>query len=209
MFMQLARVLVVSIVAVQMSVIQAQASLILNFQFSGNQTSGSIVFNDGVADSNPDPKSGLYHNAIVNYVINIDGTPSTGGGTAVFETLHGASGDIVVGVESGIVGGCGFSTDCIAFILGAPFLGQGPTDFDLTFDYPAGSFLSDALPVAVPPTGQGILRSDVEQFFLGVNASTRVTPVPEPSPLVQLLFGLAVITLLRHVFISRHKAKRL
>jgi hypothetical protein len=197
MFVRLLRIAVILISAVLMNR-QARGASIFSFQFSGNQTVGNILFDDSVDDANPDPQRGLYHNAIAGYVININGTPESGTGIPVFKTLQGTSGDIVVGVESNVVGGCGPSTDCIAFFLGTPFLGQSPSDFDLTFYYPANSFASDRLPVIVPSTGSGILRSDLAQFFLGNAASTSVVPIPEGSPLVQEGFGIVVLVLFRH-----------
>ncbi|QKQ73372.1 PEP-CTERM sorting domain-containing protein [Nostoc sp. TCL240-02] len=174
----------------------AQAAL-FSFNFSGRGTTGSILFDDSIPDSNPDPLKGLYRDAIRDYNIKIDGTPQTETGIPTSEVIQGSSGDVVVGLESDGVGACGLTINCVAFILGSRFLEQSPSDFDLSFYYPAGSLPSDGPPIVVPTTGQGILRSDLRQFFLGASASTSVVPVtsvPEPMTILGSLtaFGFGM-----------------
>jgi hypothetical protein len=165
---------------------------ILNFQFNGNSITGSILVDNSISDSNSDPQKGLYHEAIVSYQIEINGAHNNLD-QPVFTTLQGSSGDVVIGIEADGVGACSLSTDCLAFILGQTFLDEGPIDYDLTFYYPAGSLSSDALPGAVPSSGPGILRSDVQQFFLGFACSASIAPIPEPTSIQQVVLGLAVV----------------
>lgn len=172
---------------------------IFSFNFSGRGTTGNILFDDSIPDSNPDPLKGLYQDAIIEYNIKIDGTPQTETAIPTFEVLQGSSGDVVVGLEANGIGACGTTINCVAFILSSRFLEQSPSDFDLSFYYPAGSLSSDAPPIVVPAAGQGILRSDLRQFFLGASASTSVvpvTPVPEPLTILgsatALCFGLTL-----------------
>lgn len=83
-----------------------------------------------------------------------------------------------------------------SFDLSSHFSGLGRYGFDLTFFYPINSFPSDGLPTAVPATGGGILSSDDVQFGFGRAASTKVSPVPEALPLVQLGLGLVLFALI-------------
>jgi hypothetical protein len=181
------------------------ASSILDFQFSGNSVSGSVLIDDSVADSNSDPQKGLYHNAIAGYFIAVNGARNEFG-QQVFTTLQGSSGDVVVGLEADGIGACGLTVDCLGFVLGAKFLEEGPTDYGLGFDYPAHSFPSDAIPNDVPSSGEGILGSVVQQFFLGSAASTSVSAIPEPPGVVQMALGFLVVFIRR--LATRQSAKR-
>ena len=195
MVAQAVRILAILGFGVQMG-IQAQAESLFNFEFSGNQTFGNIVFDQSVPDANPDPQKGLYPDAIVSYVIHVNGTRATETYVPTYLTLQGTFGDVVVGINAEGIGACG-PEDCFSFDLNAHFLKLGPEDFDLTFYYPINSLPSDGLPTAVPATGPGILRGEV-QFFLGLAASTKVSPVPEALPLLQLGLGLAIFALIGH-----------
>jgi hypothetical protein len=193
---RLAQTIVLFFCAVPMTM-ELDAS-ILTFQFSGNSIFGTILIDNSAPDSNPDPQKGLYHNAIVGYATTIDGAQNNFG-QQVFTMLQGSSGDVVIGLEADGVGACGLSVDCLAFILGRTFLQEGPADYDLTFYYPPHSFLSDAIPGTVPSSGAGILRSDIQQFFLGSTASTSIVIIPEPKSIIQLVLGLAVASISRAV----------
>jgi hypothetical protein len=176
---------------------------LLQFSFNGRQTTGEIVFNDSIFDSNPDASKGQYLGAIVRFDVIINGTPQTETGLPVFDAIHGSSGSIIVGLSGSGIGSCGLGVDCLAFLLGSNvFPPTDPSNFDLTFTYPAGSLLSDAIPSAVPPAGQAILRTNVRQFFLGTNAPASVSPVPflvsEPSTSSLLVISPVLLTLLNY-----------
>ncbi len=186
--------------------VPAQAAL-FSFNFSGRGTTGSIIFDDSISDTNPDPLKGQYLGAIVEYTVNINGTHQTETNTPTYEVLQGSSGSVIVGLEADGIGACGLTVNCVAFLLGSNvFPASNPSNFDLSFYYPAGSLLSDTLPVVVPATGGAILRSDERQFFLGSDASATVvpvtsTPVPESSTIGGLFFlGLGFLFRKRVVF---------
>jgi hypothetical protein len=168
----------------------AEAAL-FSFDFDGRGTTGHILFDDSIIDTNPDPLKGQYLVVIVRSDININGTPQTETGIPTFEIIQGSSGSVIVGLAADGIGACGLTVNCLAFLLGSTvFPPTDPSNFDLTFDYPAGSLLSDALPAAVPVTGEAILRSDLRQFFLGLDASASILPVSVPEPATFLLFAV-------------------
>jgi hypothetical protein len=181
---------------------QAAASTVLDFHFSGSHLSGDILFDSTVTDTNPNPQAGLFPDAILSYLINVNGAPDNLGAT-VFRTFQGTSGDIAVGFAYGGLGGCGSDIDCLDFILGASFLHEGPNDYDLTFYYPAGSLASDGLPATVPLSGPMILRGTPDQFSL--NALTSVAPVPEGTSVFFVGAGLILTALLLHAVKARGK----
>ena len=171
-----------------------------NFAVSGRGTTGNIIFDDSVLDTNPNPAVGEYLGAIMQFYININGTPQTETGIPTYEIIQGSSGSVIVGLPGNGVGSCGLSVNCLAFLLGSNiFPPTDPLNFDLTFDYPAGSLSSDALPVAVPATGVAILRSDTRQFFLGSDASSSIAPasILEPATWSLLGIGAALLALRR------------
>jgi hypothetical protein len=172
----------------------------ITFSFNGGGTSGNVVFDDSVFDSNPHPLKGLYLGAIQSFVVNINGTHQTETDVPVFETIQGSSGSVAVGLADNGIGSCGPTVDCLAFFLGSVALPPAdPSKFDLTFYYAAGSLSSDALPVAIPATGEAILRSDARQFFLGRDASGVISPsqVPEPATWSLLGIGTAILAFFR------------
>jgi hypothetical protein len=159
---------------------------VFNFSFSGNGTSGNVLFDDTVLDSNPSPVNGEYLGAIVSFTININGTPQTETGIPTFEIIEGSSGSVIVGRTQ-----CGSPVNCLAFLLDSNvFPPTDPSNFDLTFDYPRGSLSSDSLPVDVPATGPATLRSDLRQFSLGSEALSSIEPVSVPEPGIWSLFGI-------------------
>ncbi len=144
-----------------------------NFSFSGNGTTGNIVFDDSIVDTNSDPLKGQYLGAIVQFNININGTPQTETGIPTFESLQGSSGSVIVGLAADGIGACGLTVNCLAFLLGSN---------TLSFYYPAGSLSSDALPITVPATGEAILGNDLRQFFLGSDAFASITSILDTIP---------------------------
>jgi len=172
----------------------------LNFSFSGRGTTGNILFDDSILDTNPDPLKGQYLGAIVRFNININGTPQTETGIPTFEIIQGSSGSVIVGLAANGIGACGLTVNCLAFLLDSNiFPPTDPLNFDLSFYYPAGSLSSDSLPVAVPTTGEAILRNDLRQFFLGLDAFASIAPVsvPEPGTLSLLGIGAGLLALLK------------
>jgi hypothetical protein len=178
------------------------------FNFSGRGTSGSVLFDDSIPDTNPDALKGQYLEAIEWFVINIDGTPETGTGIPTFETIQGSSGSVIVGLATDGVGACGPTVNCLSFLLGSNIVPPvQPLNFDLTFYYPADSLSSDALPVTVPVTGSAILRNDFRQFFLGSDAAAVIEPVAvrESTTAWSLLgIGAGLLIVLKHSEIARH-----
>jgi hypothetical protein len=187
----------------------AEAAL-FHFDFNGRGTTGHILFDNSILDTNPDPLKGQYLGAIVTFDININGTPQTETGIPTFEIIQGSSGSVIVGLAADGIGACGLTVNCLAFLLGSNvFPPTDPSNFDLTFDYPAGSLLSDALPATVPVTGEAILRNDLQQFFLGLDASASIVPVSVPEPATFWVFAVgAGLTVLRKFTGKLHSGRR-
>jgi hypothetical protein len=177
----------------------------------GGEITGNIIFDDSIPDTNPDPLKGQYLGAIVEYTININGARTSQGDTFTYEVIQGSSGSVIVGLAIDGVGACGLTVNCLAFLLGSNVFPlsplSNPSNFDLHFTYPAGSLLSDALPVVVPATGgEPLLRSDERQFSFTFDAFATVVPVtstsvPESSTIGGLFFlGLGFFFRKRVVF---------
>lgn len=174
-----------------MGITGSAKATVFNFSFSGRGTTGNILFDDSILDTNPDPLKGQYLGAIMRFNVNINGTPQTETGIPTFEIIEGSSGSVIVGLAANGIGACGLTVNCLAFLLGSNiFPPTDPSNFDLTFTYPAGSLSSDILPVPVPGIGEAILRSDVRQFFLGSDAVASIAPVSVPEPGTWSLFGI-------------------
>lgn len=159
-----------------------------DFSFSGRGTTGSIVFDTSILDSDSHPLNGRYIGAIVDFKIRINGTLENGTGQPTFAVLQGTSGSVIVGIDA-----CGAVVNCLAFFLGSnAYPPTDPTKFDLSFYYPLGSLPSDALPFSVPASGEAILRSDLQQFYLGADATSTIASLPVPEPSTSALLGLGV-----------------
>ncbi len=192
-----------------MGIMGSAEATVFNFSFSGRGTAGNILFDDSILDTNPDPLKGQYLGAIVRFNININGTPQTETGIPTFEIIEGSSGSVIVGLAADGIGACGLTVNCLAFFLGSNiFPPTDPSNFDLTFTYPAGSLSSDTLPVAVPAIGEAILRSDLRQFFLGLDAFASVAPVSVPEPGPWSLFGIGAGLMARLKFMKKNESRR-
>jgi len=178
-----------------MVIMESAEAAQFNFSFSGRGTTGNIIFDDSILDTNPNPVVGEYLGAIIHFHIHINGTPQSETAIPTFEIIQGSSGSVIVGLPGNGIGSCG-PVDCLTFLLGSNiFPPIDPSNFDLSFEYPAGSLLSDALPTAVPATGEALLRSTPRQFSLGGDALSSISPVSIPEPEIWSMLGIGAAVL--------------
>jgi len=170
---------------------------LLAFDFRTDTSWGRILFDSGVADTDPHPHKGRYMNSVVGYSLHITGIRN---GDAPAETFfEGSTGSFVLGFQADGLGACGFTADCVAFTLDTPnFPPQGGDAYRiLSFDYAVGTFRSDAIPVGLSAAGSSIFLTPAWQSYLGPEVRTTIAPVPEPETWAMLLLGAGLVGLWR------------
>jgi len=174
----------------------ARAEL-LAFDFRNDTSWGRILFDSGVADTDPHPHKGRYMNSVVGYSLHITGSRISDAPTDTF--FEGTSGSFVLGFQADGLGACGYTGDCAAFLLDTPnFPPQAGDAYRiLEFDYAVGTFTNDAIPVGLSAVGSSIFLTQDWQTYLGADVLTTISPVPEPATWAMLLLGAGLVGLSR------------
>jgi hypothetical protein len=170
---------------------------LLAFDFRNDTSWGRILFNSGVADTDPDPRKGRYMNSVVGYSLHITGVRH---GDAPAETFfEGTTGSLLLGFQADGVGACGYVVDCVGFNFDTPnFPPHGGDAYrSLSFDYAKGTLTSDAIPVGLSAAGLSIFLTPEWQSYLGRDVQTTIAAVPEPQTWVMLLLGAGLVVLSR------------
>lgn len=160
----------------------AQAAL-FNFQYqfnaqeTGEPVSGNFVIDDSVPAGRTPDGGTLYGNASPNYTINA--------GNNVFQ---GSSNSVVLARNAARPDNSGLSADVVGFDNFQNFNPSNP-QFLATFAFAPNSLRSDALSdlQTAPSSAFALINTPTGRTLSSVNATTKISPVPEPASTLGIL----------------------